>query len=238
MAASKDQILSEIRRTAMENGGQPLGTARFERETGIRPYDWERYWPRFGDAQREAGFIPNQLRGAHADELVFQKLALLVRKLKKFPTSREIDAERSNDPDLPTKKVFQRHGTKQQQVQKLLDYCGEKRELGDVAEICRAALQPSSDQKFVSAAAVGEVYLMKSGRFYKIGRTIDTVRRGRELQIQLPEKMDLIHSIKTDDPSGVEAYWHKRFEAHRMQGEWFDLRPADVAAFKRWRRIH
>jgi hypothetical protein len=30
------------------------------------------------------------------------------------------------------------------------------------------------------------------------------VRRGAELRIQLPEKMDLIHSIKTDDPSGVE----------------------------------
>ena len=48
---------------------------------------------------------------------------------------------------------------------------------------------------------------------------------------------DLIHSIKTNDPSGIEAYWHKRFEAKRMQGEWFNLSSADIKAFKRWRRI-
>ncbi len=64
---------------------------------------------------------------------------------------------------------------------------------------------------------IGEVYLFKSGRYYKIGKTKDTVRRGSEIRIQLPEKLDLIHSIMTDDPSGIEAYWHKRFALNRMQ---------------------
>jgi len=72
---------------------------------------------------------------------------------------------------------------------------------------------------------------------YKIGKTNDTVRRGNEIRIQLPERTDLIHSIKTDDPSGIEAYWHKRFETKRMNGEWFDLNSSDIKAFKRWRRI-
>jgi hypothetical protein len=81
------------------------------------------------------------------------------------------------------------------------------------------------------------VYLFKSGRYYKIGKTNDTVRRGKEIRVQLPERTDLIHAIKTDDPSGVEAYWHKRFESKRKQGEWFDLRPSDIKAFKRWRKI-
>lgn len=41
-----------------------------------------------------------------------------------------------------------------------------------------------------------------------------------EIRFQLPEKIVLIHSIRTDDPSGIEVYWHKRFGAKRMQGEW------------------
>jgi hypothetical protein len=83
----------------------------------------------------------------------------------------------------------------------------------------------------------GEVYLFKSGKYYKIGKTNDTVRRGNELRIQLPEKMDMIHSIKTDDPSGIEAYWHRRFQDKRMNGEWFDLNSSEIRAFKSWKRI-
>jgi hypothetical protein len=60
---------------------------------------------------------------------------------------------------------------------------------------------------------------------------------GYELAIQLPEKAVQIHLIETDDPGGVEAYWHNRFQAKRKNGEWFDLGTAEVSAFKRWRKI-
>jgi hypothetical protein len=46
-----------------------------------------------------------------------------------------------------------------------------------------------------------------------------------------------IHSIETDDPIGVETYWHSRFSAKRGEGEWFELSPEDIKAFKRWKRI-
>lgn len=36
----KAHILREIRRTALENGGAPLGWRRFFGETGIRETDW------------------------------------------------------------------------------------------------------------------------------------------------------------------------------------------------------
>ncbi|MGH7987977.1 MAG: GIY-YIG nuclease family protein [Candidatus Binataceae bacterium] len=77
------------------------------------------------------------------------------------------------------------------------------------------------------------VYLLRSGRFYKIGRTNAAGRRQYELQIQLPERARIVHEIKTDDPIGIEPYWHRRFEAKRRNGEWFDLDSAEVTAFRR-----
>jgi hypothetical protein len=34
-----------------------------------------------------------------------------------------------------------------------------------------------------------------------------------ELAIQLPQVAKVVHSIKTDDPTGIEIYWQTRFIA-------------------------
>jgi Meiotically up-regulated gene 113 len=83
-----------------------------------------------------------------------------------------------------------------------------------------------------SQTVLGYVYLMKSGKFYKLGRSNAAGRREYELGIQLPEKLKTVHVIRTDDPAGIEAYWHQRFEAKRKNGEWFDLNAMDIAAFQ------
>ena len=215
---TKQNIIDAIRKTAKENSGKPLGVARFEKETGIKPYDWEKYWARFGVAQKEAGFIPNQLQGAHADQFLIEKIIGLARKLKKFPTYREIQVEKSIDTEFPDKGAFYRLGAKEQFAIKVVKYCKDKSGYDDIVELCETLLEKPSEKENIndSNTSLGEVYLFKSGRYYKIGKTNDTVRRGSELRIQLPEKCALTHSIKTDDPSGIEAYWHRRFEAKRM----------------------
>ncbi len=81
--------------------------------------------------------------------------------------------------------------------------------------------------------AFGFVYLLKSGRHYKIGHTLDVGRRRYDLAIQLPEAVSEEHVIRTDDPAGIERYWHGRFKSRRKNGEWFELTRADIAAFKR-----
>ena len=120
-------------------------------------------------------------------------------------------------------------------MQEVLYYCRGHGQYADVIPMCEAYVP--RDERALDVAAEpgveGCVYLAKSGRHYKIGRSSAVGRRAYELAIQLPEKLTLVHSISTDDPTGIEAYWHKRFESRRGNGEWFELSAQDVKAFRR-----
>jgi Meiotically up-regulated gene 113 len=233
----KTHILAEIRRTAEENGGKPLGKGRFAAETGIRETDWAgRYWARWGDAVREAGFQPNELRGRLDDESVFSQLAAEVRRVGRLPTSRELRLRRREDRSFPSAGVFDRLDTKRTLAAKLVDYCRDRPDLADVTAILEPLLAqeeaaPGRDR--VEETEFGFVYLLKSGRYYKLGRTNSVGRREREFAIQLPERATRVHAIRTDDPAGIESYWHSRFADRRKNGEWFELTAADVSAFRR-----
>jgi hypothetical protein len=241
----REEILAEMKRTAHENAGKPLGMGRFERATGIGESDWLRHWSRFGDLQREAGFEPNQLQGAYDDTYLFEKLITLTRELQKFPTFRELVTKAHHDSSYPSSTVFKRLGNKKELITKLAAYCKDRSEYADVIMLLGplAEIDPSGDAVDVESdnekPSYGFVYLVKGhpGE-YKIGRTRLVDRRLSELGATASIKQELVHEIKTDDPSGVEAYWHGRFRDKRMRGEWFQLTPADVKTFKRWRRIY
>lgn len=237
---TKLDIIEAIRRTAKENGGTPLGIGRFEKETGISLYDCQSYWSTFGEAQREAGFAPNTLQVPHNEEFLFESLIALMREIGRFPTRADLVVKRKNDAKFPSpSSIHRRYGEKKQIAKKISAYATQKG-YNDIVELCKAVIEnPDKDESAddTDINLLGAVYLFKHGKYYKIGKTNDTVRRGHELKVQLPEDLDLIHEIKTDDPSGIEAYWHRRFEAKRMNGEWFNLNSSDIKAFKRWRRI-
>jgi Meiotically up-regulated gene 113 len=235
---TKEHILEEIRRTAKLNGGGALGKIRFLAETGIKESDWfGKYWVRWSDAVREAGFKPNQKNEAHADEWLIAKLVLLARELGHFPLIGDLLMKRRRDVTFPHQTAFRRFGSKNQLISKVTSYCQEHEGFNDVLALCQPTiavdkLEPRGEIR--KNQEVGYVYLGKSGRFYKIGMTNSAGRREWELAIQLPEKIKMVHVIKAiDDPAGIEEYWHRRFAAKRKNGEWFDLNAADVSAFRR-----
>jgi len=230
-------ILDEIRRTAAENGGIPLGRDAFLTATGIKQTDWYgRFWARWGDAIREAGFAPNQMQGAFAEDDLLGKVAWLVRELGHFPVEGELRLKNRSDKSFPSHSTLARLGSKQKLAARLVEYCERVGGLEDVAALCVGRSRSPARREAEEAKAPapnGFVYMLRSGRSYKIGKTNAVGRRERELAIQLPEKANTVHVISTDDPAGIEAYWHRRFDAKRKNGEWFELTAAAVAAFKR-----
>lgn len=242
---SKAHILTELRRVAEENGGKAPGRARFATETGIRESDWAgRYWARWGDAIREAGLQPNSLNKRIDTETLLDALLDVTRQLGRFPTDAELRMRRRRDENFPSPKSIQRLGNKQELINQLRSHCeadpvANSDVLAVLDELPSQAAVTEADRPGVNTqeTVLGYVYLIRSGRHYKIGKTNALGRRERELAIQLPERAKTVHAIATDDPGGIELYWHRRFKDRRVRtdAEWFSLTTEDVAAFKRRR---
>jgi hypothetical protein len=234
---NKQHILGEIRRTAAANGGVPLGKSRFSQQTGIKVSDWSgKIWARWGDALREAGFEPNQLQTAYSEAMLIEKFIGLARELGHFPVHTEVKMKARSDDSFPWHNTFARFGSKQQFAITLLNYCKNRSGYDDIIALCRpiaTAAITRAPIEIEPEEVIGFVYLMKSGRHYKIGRSNAVGRREYELAIQMPGKLVTVHTIRTDDAAGIEDYWHRRFSDKRKNGEWFELAAGDVKAFRR-----
>lgn len=242
----KDEILLEIKHIAKENDGKSPSQKVFEKTTGITTYEWQKFWSKWSEALREAGLSPNQFLGAvYSDDDLRNKLIELIRELEGYPTAREMRVKKRNDRTFPDDRVFaKRFGNKEQTILRLLDYCLGKEEFVDIIKM----LEPISTTIIVDTiddttndnnSRQGFVYLVEGHRGeYKIGRTKSPGRRVYELGATASVELKPIHVIKTDDPVGIEAYWHKRFQNKRMKREWFKLSAAEVKSFKKWRKIY
>jgi hypothetical protein len=235
-------MLNEIRRTAVQNEGCVLGEKAFYQATGITRQEWyPKLWPRFSAAVKEAGLVPQEfsMERDYDDDRLLEKYAQLAQKLKYLPANTDIRHQKACGADIPNSKTYEtRFGTKLKLVTRLSEYCRGRVEFADVHNLCTTYLSktPFADsEKMVPDVDMGYVYLFKMGKYCKIGATTDLLRRGREIKTLLPEKCEVVHSFRTDDPSGIEAYWHRRFENKRREGEWFELTAKDVSAFKRRR---
>lgn len=230
----RERILQEIQRIAKQNNGQAPGLNVFVKETGIRRSDWlGKYWARWGDALTEAGYAPNTLQSKIDTDFVLRKLAEAYRHFGRFPTEAELRMFGQNDATFPSHSTFTNHfPSKTHRHVALQEWVLAHAEFSDLERLQPEALpvEIASDQAVLKE---GWVYLMQSGPNYKIGRTDDLDRRVKQIGVILPDKTEYVHFIRTDDPPGIEQYWHRRFHDKRLKGEWFKLSSADIRAFKR-----
>lgn len=233
---TRDHIIDEIRLVA-EKLGRPPGRHVFEKETGIRMPEWYGlHWRSWGDALLEAGYEPNTKQGKFSPDEVLRKYAEAVRHFGRIPAEIDIRMYSRGRESFPGHSTFTNHfGSKDQLIAALAAWVDGNDDFSDIAELLPESAGTTDEESTSSGSKEGFVYLLKSGKHYKIGRSDDIERRVKQITVALPEGVALVHAIRTDDPVGIESYWHRRFSDRRANGEWFRLSPADIRAFKRRR---
>jgi len=75
----------------------------------------------------------------------------------------------------------------------------------------------------------GYIYLIKCGKYYKIGRTEKNFQqRLSDIQTSNPEKIKIVFCAKVDSYKEIEESIHEHFKDKRVRGEWFELKCEEI----------
>ena len=69
---------------------------------------------------------------------------------------------------------------------------------------------------------LGYVYIIKFGKYYKIGKT-RTPKQRMDAFCNFPEKIEIIKIAHVWGYSEIEKELHEKYKEYRVKGEWFDL---------------
>lgn len=85
----------------------------------------------------------------------------------------------------------------------------------------------------------GYVYVLRADNgVYKIGQSTQIDDRIKQLSIQLPYELELVHVIETDHVINAEQLLHNRYAEKRRGGEWFALTDEDLEEIKALSHLH
>ena len=235
---TKEDIGKRIRELAAERGDH-VGFAAFCEETGVkdkwlRSQVWFKGW---NDLLKELGLKTKEFGVVRTPpSRIAEAVAEIIEREGRWPTEDELRRERRRDDSFPSLKVIsplRRSG----ELAKLIVTLGATNlKFAKASVIAKQHGASKGDAINVgpNEKVKGYVYLLRSGRRYKVGKSNDPSRRYREVRLELPDETHQVHTIPTDDPTGIEAYWKKRFDAKRIRNtEFFELNADDVQAFKR-----
>ena len=206
---NKEQILAEIRRTAADNGGTPVGMGRFEKDTGVKETDWRgRFWVRWSDAVREAGFTPLPLNSKTDQTVLLSQLASFVRELGRFPTYAEIRMRKLQDAAFPSHGVVTRMGSRRQILEQVAAFCEDRPDFQDVAVISKrlmdndpeASALDSSEGNLVTGYV--NLALMKVGREKRL-----KIGKAKLVCQTYLSQQKAIHALPTEDSALLIRYF-------------------------------
>ena len=228
----RERIVTEIKRLVSATGKVP-GVKAFENETGILRREWTgKIWVRWSEAIKEAGFTPNALVQRFDSQQVLKKVIECSEVIGRLPSNGDLRLYAYQNEGFPSNGTVENHFPRRALlIEAIRDFVKDKPSHAHIL-----AMLPDTNpvaKQTQSFSNYGHVYLLKAGDYYKIGQSSDLEKRVKSINVALPDKATLEHAISTDDPPGIEAYWHRRFAVHRANGEWFKLSKADVLAFKK-----
>lgn len=237
---TKEEILSELKAVAQETGTTP-GQGTFAKKTGIRRHEWYgKYgWRNWGDLVADAGLEANSPPEKISNDQLCEALYGLTEELGAIPSMADLNIRGEDDPSFPARQtITKRLGSAHQRAVAVLRWAEATGLEGDTVELFRGASRTEKTSR-VAPSRTGWVYLMKQGQYHKLGKTNDTVRRGKELGRQAAEETTEIHAIETDDHHGLEKYWEDRWtkRGFHHRGEFYKLPSQEVASFRRMKHL-
>lgn len=78
----------------------------------------------------------------------------------------------------------------------------------------------------------GFIYIIKSGEFYKIGKTININNRFKKYITENPNRIELVYYFYVKNYSIEEEKLHDIFKHKQHNREWFKLDPEDILYIK------
>jgi hypothetical protein len=233
----REHITRRLADLAAERGGH-IGFRDFLKEVGLSE-QWLRgqvWYSGWNNLLTELGLQTRRFGPPERDPTIsVSAIAEFVCRLQRWPTEDEFRRERATNDTIPSVayiRKLRRSGELANLIKPHAEANPNISALQLLASENTAVEEPLKGDS-IKDRVQGYVYLLRSGRKYKIGKSNDISRRFREVRLELPEETVQVHSIATDDPAGIEHYWHRRFAAKRVRNtEFFLLDGDDVRAFK------